>query len=43
MLQYIYMNERVPARAHKQLDKVAPQNMGLAGDDELDTGRRIRG
>lgn len=35
MLQYIYMNERVLARASKQLDKVAPRNMGLAGDDDL--------
>jgi len=29
------MNERVLARASKQLDKVAPRNMGLAGDDDL--------
>lgn len=35
MLQYIYMNERVLARASKQLDKVASRNMGLAGDDDL--------
>ncbi len=29
------MNERVRARASKQLDKVAPRNMRLAGDDDL--------
>lgn len=29
------MNERVPARAEKQLDKVALQHMVLAGDDDL--------
>lgn len=35
MLQYNYMNERVLALAGKQLDKVAPQHMGLARDDKL--------
>ncbi len=35
MLQYIYMNERVLAQAFKQLDKVAPRNKKLAGDDNL--------
>lgn len=29
------MNKRVLARAGKQLDKVVPQHMGLAGDDNL--------
>ncbi len=35
ILQYIYINERVLAQASKQLDKVAPQNMRLAGDNSL--------
>ncbi len=35
MLQYIYMNEEVLTRASKQLDKVAPKTMGLAGDNDL--------
>ncbi len=29
------MNERVLAQASKQLDKVAPRNMGLVWDDNL--------
>ncbi len=29
------MNERVLAQASKQLDKVAPRNMELAGDNDL--------
>lgn len=29
------MNKRVLARAGKQMDKVAPQYIGLAGDDDL--------
>lgn len=29
------MNKSILARAGKQLDKVAPQHMGLAGDDNL--------
>ena len=35
MLQYIYINERVLARAGRQLEKMAPQHMGLARDEEL--------
>ncbi len=35
MLQYIYTNKRVLAQASKQLDKVAPRNIGLAGDNDL--------
>lgn len=35
MIQYIYMNERVLARALKDEEKMQPQHMGLATDDML--------
>lgn len=35
MLQYIYMNERVLARALKDEDKMQPKHMGLATDEML--------
>ncbi len=35
MLQYIYMNESVLAQTSKQLGKVAPRNIWLAGNNDL--------
>ncbi len=34
MLHYKYMNERVPLRTGKQLEKLTPKHMGLARDEE---------